>query len=92
MVGNVLVPYSLLLAVSVKVRARVEDLLLWGLRMAKCWVRTEAWAAGIRISVREVSGSVMCWNRNISLTKSQLLYWFMTPCSGSAYLKQELLK
>lgn len=69
MIGNVLVPYSLLLAVSVKVRARVGNPLFQGLRLAKCQVRTETWTAGIRIPERS-SGNVMCWKRNISSNKN----------------------
>lgn len=48
-IGNVLVP--LLLAVAVKVRA--------------CQGRTETQTAGIGIPGREVSGHVVCWRRNI---------------------------
>ena len=70
MIGNVLVPYSLLLTVSVKVRAHVGNPLFQGLRLAKCQVRTETWTVGIRIPMREVSGNVMCWKRNIGSNKN----------------------
>lgn len=36
MIGSVFVPYSLLLAVSVKVRTCVKNPLFQGLRLAKC--------------------------------------------------------
>lgn len=36
MIGSVFVPYSLLLAVSVKVRTCVRNPLFQGLRLAKC--------------------------------------------------------